>query len=262
VTGYNAAPDVTKHQIKDLVIVSLSAIAIAAVFVASAPSVAQQSATPPAQNQQTASEPKYKPPPRGAPGGRVSGASRGTVKPTVPLPTIELLAPDGHAGLTISPTPTLYFFVSQPIGWPTQFTISAPAHTKPLVEVNIPAPRQAGVYALRTADYHVRLEPGVIYTWSVSVILNPEARSRDIVASASLLRTAPDPATESVLRGASTSQRAVVLAEAGLWYDAVAAAADIEAVDRHAALDALMNEVGLVEPARYDHQATGGDLSR
>jgi len=38
----------------------------------------------------------------------------------------------------------------------------------------------------------------------------------------------------------------VLFADAGLWYDAVAAAADL---DQHAALDALMNEVGLVEPA-------------
>jgi hypothetical protein len=250
---------VTKHKIIVSIATSLPAIAIAAVLIASAPSVAQQPPTPSAQNQQAASEPKYKPPPRGAPGGRVGGASRGTVKATVPLPTIELLAPEGHAGLTTSPTPTLYFFVSQPISWPTQFTISAPAHTKPLVEVNIAAPRQAGVYALRTADYHVRLEPGVIYTWSVSVILNPEARSRDIVASASLLRIAPDPGIESALRGVSASQRTALLAQAGLWYDAVAAAADIEGFDRHAALDALMTEVGLVEPARYDRQTTGGE---
>jgi hypothetical protein len=253
---------VTKHKIRVSIIKLLPAIGIAAVLMASIPSIAQKFETPPAQNQQAASEPKYKPPPRGAPGGRVSGASRGTVKVTARLPTIELLAPDGHAGLTTSPTPILYFFVSQPITWPIQFTISAPTRPNPLVEVNLPAPRQAGVYALRTADYHVQLAAGVIYTWSVSVILNPQARSRDIVASASMLRTAPDPAIESALRGTSTSQRALLLAQAGLWYDAVAAAADIAAFDRHAALDALMYEVGLVEPANYDRQATGGDWSR
>ena len=252
----------TQHKIKGLVIALLHAIAIAAVFIAFKTPVAQESAPPPAQNQQGASEPKYKPPPRGAPGGRVGGASRGTIRATAALPTIELLAPEGHAGLTASPTPTLYFFVSQPITWPIQFTISAPTRPNPLVEVNIPAPRQAGVHAVRTADYHVRLETGVLYTWSVSVILNHEARSRDIVASASLLRTAPDPAIDIALGRALTSQRAVLLAQAGLWYDAVAAAADIEAFDRHAALDALMNEVGLVEPARYDRETVGGVLSR
>jgi hypothetical protein len=49
-----------------------------------------------------------------------------------------------------------------------------------------------------------------------------------------------------------------LFAQAGFWYDAVAAAVDMEASDRHAALDALMDEVGLVEPARYDRQTAGG----
>jgi len=96
----------------------------------------------------------------------------------------------------------------------------------------------------------------------VSVILNPKARSRDIVASASLLRTAPGPAIEPALRTAAPIRRAALLAQAGLWYDAVAAAAETAAVDRHAALDALMTEVGLVEPARYDQQIAGGARSR
>jgi hypothetical protein len=127
-----------------------------------------------------------------------------------------------------------------------------------VIEIKIPAPQQAGVYAIRTADYHVQLQPGVLYTWSVSVILNPKSPSRDIVASASLLRASLDPVIESALRGAPASRRATLFAQAGFWYDAVAAAADMEAFDRHAALDALMNEVGLVEPAKYDRLAAGG----
>jgi hypothetical protein len=147
--------------------------------------------------------------------------------------------------------------VSQPVAWPTQFTVSTARQPRPLLEVNIPAPRQPGLYAIRTADYPVRLEPGVLYTWSVSVILNPKSRSRDIVASASLLRTAAEPTVEAALRGAPPNRRAAILAQAGLWYDAVAAAAEAASLDRHATLDALMNEVGLVEPARYDRQTTG-----
>jgi hypothetical protein len=173
-----------------------------------------------------------------------------------------LLAPDGHTGLTTSATPTLYFFVSRPIDWPTQFTISTATQPKPIIEVNIPAPREAGVYSVRSADYPVRLEPGVLYTWSVSVILDPKARSRDIVASASLLRTLAEPAIEAALRAAPPNRRGALLAQAGLWYDAVAAAAEMAALDRHAALDALMNEVGLVEPARYDRQSAVASRAR
>src|ERR1700752_3312690 len=68
----------------------------------------------------------YSPPLRGAPAKRVGGASRGTVRPPAPLPIVELLAPGDHAGQTTSPTPTLYYFVSRPVPWPMQLTISAP----------------------------------------------------------------------------------------------------------------------------------------
>jgi hypothetical protein len=235
---------------------------IGAIWLAPPSALAQNDAPAATQDDSPPTEPAYKPPPRGAPGGRVGGASRGTVKETVPLPTIDLLAPDGHTGLTTSATPTLYFFVSQPVAWPTQFTISTLTQPKPILEVNIPAPREAGVYSIRTAGFPVRLEPGVLYTWSVSVILNPKSRSRDIAASASLLRTPVDPTIAATLRAAPPDRRAALFAQAGLWYDAVAAAAEMAALDRHAALDALMNEVGLVEPARYDRQSVAASRSR
>jgi hypothetical protein len=244
--------------IKDVTIAGLLAAAIVAMWLAPTPAIAQGAAPLKGPGE----EPEYKPPPRGAPGGRVGGASRGTIKVTVALPTIDLLAPDGHTGLTTSATPALYFFVSQPSAWPTQFTISTTGQPNPILEVNIPAPRQRGIYSVRTADYHIRLEPGVVYTWSVSVILNPKARSRDIVASASLLRTAADPVLEVSLLGAPPHRRAVLLAQAGLWYDAVATAAEAAAFDRHAALDALMSEVGLVEPARYDRETAVSNQPR
>jgi Domain of Unknown Function (DUF928) len=236
----------------------LFAALIVSALPASAPSVAQYAAPAATQTEAPPSEPVYKPPSRGVPGGRVGGASRGTPNATVPLPMIDLLAPDGHAGLTTSATPTLYFFVSQPVTWPTQLTISAATRPNPLIEVDIPSPRAAGIYSVRTADYRVRLEPGVLYTWSVSAKLDPKSRSRDIVASASLLRTASDPALEGALGTAPPSRRVGLLAQAGLWYDAVAAAAETAALDRHTALDSLMTQVGLAEPARYDRETPGG----
>jgi hypothetical protein len=242
--------------------IALAAAIIAAAWLVPLFALAQNVAPATAQDETPLPERAYKPPPRGAPGGRVGGASRGTVKVMAPLPTIDLLAPDGHAGLTISATPTLYFFVSQPIAWPTQFTISTASQPRPLIEVNIPAPRQAGLYEIRAADYPVRLESGVLYTWSVSVILNPKSRSRDIVASASLLRTTADPTVEAALRAAPPNRRAAILAQAGLWYDAVGAAAEAATLDRHATLDGLMTEVGLVEPARHDRLTVNGGQSR
>ena len=197
----------------------------------------------------------YKPPLRGAPGGRVGGASRSAIKSAVALPTIELVAPLDHTGQTASATPTLYFFVSQPIAWPTQFTISAPLRAAPILEVTIPSPPARGLYALRLADYRVQLEPGIVYTWSVSAVVDAKRWARNVVASATLLRVTP----ASALNGATSPvQRAAVLAGSGLWYDAVAAAAEAQNLDRHAALDELLTEVGLTEPASFDRTLAGG----
>jgi hypothetical protein len=208
-----------------------------------------------AQGQETA----YKPPLRGAPGQRVGGASRGLDSASASGLTIDLLAPDGHAGQTISQAPTLYYFVSGRIDQRTQLTISAPRRTMPLLETDIPAPRGPGLYAVRLADLRVRLDENTLYTWSVSVITDPRERANDIVASASLLRTGPDPALDGAIRAAPPQRRAALFAQAGLWYDAVAAAAETRDLDRHAALDALLDQAGLTDAARYDRQSARVD---
>jgi hypothetical protein len=216
-------------------------------------------------------EPAYRPPLRGAPGGLVGGASRGLGggasrdlgdgasrdlaggasrslfrAPSRP-PTIKLLAPSDHAGLSANPTPSLFFFVSGPVGLPLRFTISADGRPAPVLEARIRGPAAAGIYRLDVADYGVRLEPGTVYTWSVSAIRDPRIRARDIIASASLMLSAPDPAGAV----ASPTRRAALYAGAGLWYDAVAAAVAAAPVDRHAALDALLGQVGLAGLAAY-----------
>jgi hypothetical protein len=231
---------------------ALCAATIAATWLAPAVSLAQQTIPAAAQNQASASQPVYKPPTHGIPGGRVGGASRGTPGGTVE--TIDLLAPDDHAGLTASAAPALYYYVSRPISYQTRFTISAAGQPGPVLEVDIRSPAAMGIYSVRTADYHVRLEPGILYTWSVSAVVDTRAPSRDIVASASLFRVPPDAALVNALRNALPTRRAELYAQAGLWYDALAAAAETAALDRHTALDALMNEVGLEEAANYDRQ--------
>ncbi len=204
----------------------------------------------------------YKPPLRGAPGGRVGGASRGGGKLAATLPSIELIAPSDHTGETASATPTLYFYVSQPVALPTQLTLSAPLRPTPVLEATFASPPRRGIYPLRLADYHVQLEPGVVYTWSISAIVDVKRWSRNVVASATIRRVPADASAEAAMR-APTSSRADALAGAGLWYDAVAAAAELQNLDRHAALDRLLTEVGLTGPADADRAlAPGSPASR
>jgi Domain of Unknown Function (DUF928) len=128
---------------------------------------------------------------------------------------------------------------------------------KPVLEATFASPPARGLYALRLADYHVQLEPGVAYTWSVSAIVDPKTWSRNVVASATIERVAPEASLTSALNTTAPVRRVALLAGAGLWYDAVAAAAEAENLDRHAALDELLTEVGLSEPANADRAAAG-----
>jgi hypothetical protein len=203
----------------------------------------------------------YKPPLRGAPGGRVGGASRGAGKTGAMLPSIELIAPLDHTGETASATPILYFYVSQPVALPTQLTISAPLRPAPILEATFASPPARGIYPLRLADYRVRLEPGIVYTWSVSAIVDAKRWSRNVVASATILHVPPGAAAEAAMRTPEPA-RATALAGAGLWYDAVAAAVESQNLDRHAALDRLLGDVGLTAPAAADRALAGSPAAR
>jgi hypothetical protein len=199
----------------------------------------------------------YKPPLRGAPGGRVGGASRGADKLAAALPSIELIAPLDHTGETASAAPTLYFYVSQPVALPTQLTISAPLRPTPIIEAIFASPPARGIYPLRLSDYRVQLDPGVVYTWSVSAIVDVKRWSHNVVASATILRVPPDISGGAAMN-APAANRAGALAGAGLWYDAVAAAVESENLDHHAALDRLLTEVGLTGPADADRALAAG----
>jgi hypothetical protein len=204
---------------------------------------------PPGAEASAASPPVYKPPLRGAPGGRVGGASRSAALRGADLPIIELLAPSDRTGITARPDPTLYFFISRPSRWPMQFTISAPMQPAPVLDVAIPAATAAGIFSIMPARYNARLQQGIVYTWSVSVVLDPNAWSHNVVASATIQY---DPGQVATPPTALPEQRAAALAQAGVWYDAVAAAVEAEARDRHVSLDALMQQVGLRHAVAFE----------
>jgi hypothetical protein len=192
-----------------------------------------------------ASGPVYRPPLRGAPEGRVGGGSRSASAAATRLPNIELVAPANHSGFTADRQPTLYFFVSHPVQWPMQFTIRAPLRPSPVIETTVPAPRTGGFYALPLGSYGVLLQPGVVYTWSLSVMLDPQAWSRNIVASASIVCD-PTLARSSPV-AIDPAQRAAYFAEMGLWYDAVAAAVEVKRRGSNSAIAALLQQGGLAD---------------
>jgi hypothetical protein len=185
----------------------------------------------------------YKPPLRGAPATRVGGGTRSVGSRSF---TVSVLAPS-ETGFTTRDTPTIYWYVSEPVNSPVEVTLTTTEPLKdatpPALEITLQPPISKGVHALRLADHGVVLKPGVEYQWFVAVVGNPAQRSSDIIAGGAIKRLAE-----------------AGYAKDGLWYDTIdqlsqrisANPADLRLRQQRAA---LLDQVGLREAATFDRDA-------
>jgi hypothetical protein len=180
-------------------------------------------ASRPAGSAAAAPPPVYKPPLRGAPGGRIGGATRGVAREVFVL---SVLAPD-HTGLTAVEQPSLFWFISNPIALPLELTVMDPRRAQPLLETSLSAPHQGGIQRVRLADHGVRLEPGVAYRWFIAVVTDPGRRSRDILSGGAIERIDLPDDLQARLSAAQVREKPTVYAEGGYWYDALAAISDL-----------------------------------
>ena len=207
-----------------------AAIVVALAVVAAAAFAAEPREVPPAGKPEAparmkqALAPVYKPPPRGMPGGRVGGGTRGTRERDIFV--LSVLAPD-HTGLTTKEQPSLFWFISAQTALPVELTIVDPAAVQPILETRLSAPVERGVHRVRLAEHGVRLRPSVAYQWSITVVPDPARRSRDILASGTIERVEADAELKQQLPGARVENLAAVYAQAGIWYDALEAISDV-----------------------------------
>lgn len=157
---------------------------------------------------------QYRPPLRGAPAVRIGGATRSLTRV---VPAFTYLAPD-HVGLSLRAQPTLYWHAAMPPAADMLFRLSALDGVSPAVEHVLPAGACAGLYRVRLADLGVALRPDVDYRWQV-VFANGQGRASSVSGWVRLGEAVPDFA-ERLRRGAP-GERASMLADAGVWYDAV-----------------------------------------
>jgi hypothetical protein len=166
------------------------------------------------------------------------------------------LAPN-HVALTVQEQPVLYWYLSQPPKYPVELTINIERDTQPVLEKRIPLPSQAGIFPLRLSDFDIHLSTGTQYRWFLSLVPDPERRSKDIVAGAIIERVEIPETLRSRLLKASREEISNVYAEAGMWYDALMAVSSL--IDEepgnpvfHKRRAALLEQGGLSAVAQYD----------
>ncbi|HUI06629.1 MAG TPA: DUF928 domain-containing protein [Verrucomicrobiae bacterium] len=202
----------------------------------------------------------YKPPLRGAPAVRIDGGSRGS---GVSLTCLTVLAPD-HTGLTIHDQPSLFWYQSAPADVPFELAVIEEGKPEPLFRLRHPDARASGIQHVNLADYNVKLATGVEYEWVVALVVDPESRSKDVIASGFIKRVEPTAGLTARLAHANPRDLPAIYADEGIWYDTVEslfALADARPRDQslRAESAALLDQAGLAKAAAYAGRARDGD---
>jgi hypothetical protein len=203
----------------------------------------------------------YHPPKLGAPKGRVGGGARG---PDSGMLSLTVLAPD-HPAQTIEEKPTLYWYASQAMNSPVEFTLMADDQIHPLLETRLADSVLPGLHKISLADYGPALGLSTTYRWYVTVVNDKDRRSRDLLAGGVIERVPLSDGLSDRLKIARAEEKPRLFAEAGIWYDAIAALSSlIETAPENSTLRTqramLLEQVGLLDVAAYDRTtvAAGG----
>jgi hypothetical protein len=194
----------------------------------------------------TAAMPVFKPTNLGAPMTRLGGATRSA---TGSVPRTEALVPE-VAGRTLQAQPVLYWYLAGKTDDRVDFALIGVDPINPIREITLDGPFEPGIQRIRLADHDVTLQPNLEYQWFVRVIPNPEQRLYDRVVGGGIQRLEPSAELGAKLAAAQQGDAHYVLAEAGIWYDALdSLSLQIEATPENENLRtqraALFDQVGL-----------------
>jgi hypothetical protein len=185
----------------------------------------------------------------------------GGVRSIAQAPKLLGLAPDSVAR-SLSPSPTLYWYLSKDTETPVRFTLQTDTpHSAPLLELDLGAPAGPEIYAIALADHGVQLESKRRYDWSLSISSADGASAGESIAQASLEHS-PSSELGSTLEAISPFDQTVRLARAGYWYDACdVVSRQIEDGEQslpwHRIRARLLDQVGLKEAATFDRRQMG-----
>jgi len=193
----------------------------------------------------TAALGEYKPPrTQRPPGGYTSTTGTRGECEGVGETSLRLLAPINHVGQTASLYPTFAWFVPQTKSLPIEFRLyKYGSNGQPQLQNKWKLQSNFGVMTLSLPKDKPGLERGQRYIWQVAMLCDSNRPSNDLVAMAEI-DVVEMPGEVGFVGDARTNVD--ILAEAGLWYDAISEA--FKTGQRDAINDLLKNLATLENP--------------
>jgi len=134
---------------------------------------------------------------------------------------ITSLVPTNHTPTTISTHPNFLFSVKSVPNLPVRFSLIEPGVIEPLWKSDI-AVNRAGILSV-SVPQTVNLDVGKEYVWNLEVVCNPSRPAENWYIRAVIRRVPLKPELAQKLAEASSeTEKAVILANNGIWYDAIA----------------------------------------
>ncbi|MCP4110642.1 MAG: DUF928 domain-containing protein [Desulfobacteraceae bacterium] len=106
-------------------------------------------------------------------------------------------------------------------GGKIEFTLNEYGITEPVLETCIDGPEKEGVYQINLADFDVRLKPDVEYEWFLIIVPDPDERSADFLASATIMYVMPSENLAKSLKQTPADKLYHLYAGKGYWYDSI-----------------------------------------
>lgn len=177
-----------------------------------------------------------------APGNRESGSTRST-SCAAPNDKLVALMPQSNYGLTQSAYPTFYFYLPETTAEHVKFVLLNETTNELVYEGRFRVVGNSGIASVSLPDNGIQqpLAVGEAYVWYIAVICNPADPSADIVTEGQIARVEPIATTPET----PPAELPGLYAEAGLWFDALAASAVLKQDDSTAAWETLLEAVEL-----------------
>ena len=170
---------------------------------------------------------------RQAPAITSGGGTRGpSCVEKKPVPLIALMPTRNNWGKTVSPNPSLYWYLPSTTATTAEFELTSPDNN-PIYQTKFELPSQPGVIMLRLPS-SIALDVDRTYEWYFTLVCDPDDRSQDMYVRGSLQRAKAEPTLTTQL--ASTTDplaRAKLYAQQGIWFEALNSVAGVR--DQHPA---------------------------
>lgn len=168
------------------------------------------------------------PPVDGAPGGRSPGGSRDPNCFNKKSSIAALVPASAVGGLTTNPSPTLFVYVPETSAKTAEFVLRN-ENKKTIYKSIVKLSGKSEVVGIRLPASAPKLEMGKRYRWFFSVVCDANApdKSGNPFVQGWIQRAQPSRFLADQLKQASSRDRAQLYKQAGFWYEAVGALADL-----------------------------------